>query len=92
MKTPKINSKTLTRFFGLQYDKFILIFMLLLIGFGFYVIYTITYTTFISPLPVTSQDITSNQKKLDIGRYESTLKKLQEKNSYSGSNAAPDIF
>lgn len=75
----------------LQYDKFLIGIFIIVIGIGFYIIYSVTYATLIFPKEVDPKDITVEQEKIQIERYNKTASQLEKKNQINDQIEAPNV-
>lgn len=75
----------------LQYDKFLIGIFVVVIGIGFYVIYSITYSTLIFPKEVNPDDINVQQEKIQIERYTETTSQLETKVQVNDDAVAPNV-
>jgi len=84
--------KGVASFFASQYDKLIVALFIIIIGFGFYLIYTLTYSTLINPQPIKQTEINIQQEKINLDRYNSTTEKLKGKADANDSLTTPDFL
>jgi len=85
------SSKGLTSFFMLQYDKFLIAIFVVIIGVGFYVIYSLTYATLIIPKEIDPSEINVEQETIKIDRYNKTITQLEKKTQVNNSATTPQI-
>ncbi|PIS41156.1 MAG: hypothetical protein COT25_04590 [Candidatus Kerfeldbacteria bacterium CG08_land_8_20_14_0_20_42_7] len=73
------SNKILTTFLASHYSKLITGIFLILICFGFYLLYQLLYPTIINPEPIKSSEFNIQKEKIDLERYTQTGRELEKK-------------
>lgn len=90
--TDKRGKKSALTFITQHYSGFLLSLTVLFILAGFYLIFVLTYNSLIVPESINPQDISTEQKKLNITQYEHTYSSLQEKQEEASNHTVPQLF